>query len=613
MGSKLTDLADLKPSADYALNSFLIGISDELLESDLEKLKFLCRGKYGIGKARLEKVKSALDLFEILREKELLNENNIITLQSMLWMLPRKDLQKRFVEFADSLDSSIHFVVPKETPENGFKYLKFHIRGKNLNNYGRTELERLRSMVAELLLVPKEFIIISGIEPSNSLVITIMVPEEFASRVLFSDPHKLAMLNEVSVSHVGLDEDVVWVQEDAHTHLLTEDNMGEEARSLMLRQNQMERELEQAHSKIATLTTQIDDMKKNDRSQCMLYFLAVLIQQMHDVYINIMKASKFMKECALDPVDSLQKLCVLRRFRYQLEKVRKLGYDENIVYDLLDAQALVFQWQKHEKSDITIVDLANTIRELERKLAMVSWERDKLAYYHGIGIQDKVMSKRDEYCFSALRENIGIPFMIEQRTEMEIPEECIEYVFKRLDKDISKDDLKILLEKINVTGKPKRYAALSGYQYLKTAHDIQRMHGKGIELRSFVQYYLADPLQRTDFLEKLRIYVNEFISNSQTTTGGRRKAERRKPQTYVIRKGSGNKKSAMPRSQNRVVNDAEEKQSYGEIKEMLSELKEMLKTQVSKNAFQTNKNAVFNGYRALFDPSKRIPMESKSF
>lgn len=63
-------------------------------------------------------MKSALDLFDILREKLLLNENNIITLQSMLWILPRRDLQKRYVEFAESLGSSIHFVAPRETPGN---------------------------------------------------------------------------------------------------------------------------------------------------------------------------------------------------------------------------------------------------------------------------------------------------------------------------------------------------------------------------------------------------------------------------------------------------------------------------------------------------------------
>lgn len=73
-------------------------------------------GKYGIGKRFLEKVQKPIDLFDILREKDLLNEMNIITLQAMLWTLPRRDLQKKYVEFAESIGSSIHFIVPRDTP-----------------------------------------------------------------------------------------------------------------------------------------------------------------------------------------------------------------------------------------------------------------------------------------------------------------------------------------------------------------------------------------------------------------------------------------------------------------------------------------------------------------
>lgn len=44
MESKLTDLPDLTPSGDYALNSFLLKLNDDLDDDDLEKLKFLCTG-----------------------------------------------------------------------------------------------------------------------------------------------------------------------------------------------------------------------------------------------------------------------------------------------------------------------------------------------------------------------------------------------------------------------------------------------------------------------------------------------------------------------------------------------------------------------------------------
>lgn len=46
MGSKLTELADLAPSRDYALNSFLVELNDDLSDEDLKKLKFLCKGDW---------------------------------------------------------------------------------------------------------------------------------------------------------------------------------------------------------------------------------------------------------------------------------------------------------------------------------------------------------------------------------------------------------------------------------------------------------------------------------------------------------------------------------------------------------------------------------------
>lgn len=58
MGSKLTDLDDLAPSDDFALNAFLLELNDDLTDEDLEKLKFLCTGE----KIRCPRI---LILFEI--------------------------------------------------------------------------------------------------------------------------------------------------------------------------------------------------------------------------------------------------------------------------------------------------------------------------------------------------------------------------------------------------------------------------------------------------------------------------------------------------------------------------------------------------------------------
>lgn len=107
----------------------------------------------------------------------------------------------------------------------------------------------------------------------------------------------------------------------------------------------------------------------------------------------LLAGKRVLEALAFDSVDKLQKLCV--------QKVRELGYDEEIIYDLLDAQAMVFQWHKHERKDIEIAILKN-------ELAYTAWERDKLAFYHGLGEQDKVMSQREEFFLAAMAQNIPV-------------------------------------------------------------------------------------------------------------------------------------------------------------------------------------------------------------
>lgn len=90
--------------------------------------------------------------------------------------------------------------------ENGYKHLKFHIKGADLETYQKPELEKLRSMISSVLRVPPEFVIVSGIEPSNSLLITIMVLEDDAHRLLNLPPESLAIFTEMFVDSVSVDQ-----------------------------------------------------------------------------------------------------------------------------------------------------------------------------------------------------------------------------------------------------------------------------------------------------------------------------------------------------------------------------------------------------------------------
>lgn len=78
--------------------------------------------------------------------------------------------------------------------------------GADLDKYQRPDLERLRLMIATLLRVPPEFVIVSGIEPSNSLLITIMVQEDDAQRMLILPPASLDVFTEMLVNSIIVDQ-----------------------------------------------------------------------------------------------------------------------------------------------------------------------------------------------------------------------------------------------------------------------------------------------------------------------------------------------------------------------------------------------------------------------
>lgn len=78
--------------------------------------------------------------------------------------------------------------------------------GTDLEKYQRPELEKLRSMIASVLRVPPKFVIVAGIEPSNSLLITIMVLEEDAQRMSTLSPASLTVLTEMFVNSVMVNE-----------------------------------------------------------------------------------------------------------------------------------------------------------------------------------------------------------------------------------------------------------------------------------------------------------------------------------------------------------------------------------------------------------------------
>uniref|UniRef100_A0A8B8B896 Poly [ADP-ribose] polymerase 14-like isoform X4 n=1 Tax=Crassostrea virginica TaxID=6565 RepID=A0A8B8B896_CRAVI len=192
---------------DFELNTFLQKLADEITDEDLQKLKTLLHGDGGLQRRVLEGITSPVDFLTVLKERMYLNRENMIFLQACLWNIGRRDLHRKCVEFAKSSDKILHFYCPKETLENGYQFIKFHVAG-GLDTFQRPHLDHVRRTVAQLLGCQPEHVFVAGIEPSNSLVVTLMVPAAYVDLVPCADRCELGFLRTVDVDKITIKEGI---------------------------------------------------------------------------------------------------------------------------------------------------------------------------------------------------------------------------------------------------------------------------------------------------------------------------------------------------------------------------------------------------------------------
>ncbi|XP_052236845.1 uncharacterized protein LOC127848420 isoform X2 [Dreissena polymorpha] len=136
-----------------------------------------CAG--GIQSHVLEEIKTVRSLFRLLKNREFLNRENMVYLQILLKVAGRMDLVEKVIDFAKSMGDTLYYYPATREPENGYKYVKMHVEGIDFSNSDNMYIQDLKQRLSMALFVPMQFILLAGIEPSSSLLITFMVPEEY--------------------------------------------------------------------------------------------------------------------------------------------------------------------------------------------------------------------------------------------------------------------------------------------------------------------------------------------------------------------------------------------------------------------------------------------------
>ncbi|XP_076106448.1 uncharacterized protein LOC143075073 [Mytilus galloprovincialis] len=440
------------PSEDWQMNVFLNELADELTAEDLKKMKNLLSGLNGTAKGVLEAIQDPLDLFTHLRQKRILTRDNVVFLQAMLWHTKRKDLYNKFVKFAKQRGNIVHFYSPSERPENGYEYVKFHIGGKEKLN--RHKLEQLRALVSFATCVPLDFVVVSGIEATNSILVTFMIPEGYA--------HVLSELNNKEKEYLGSQGvDAIWyngqliscidieigevdsIQKDEEIKLLLDQkvNLDIEVESLQIQVIELQRGLRKCQQQSQRIHT-------NARLQ-IATITASLIQQ----YMDVKHSTNALN------LNDLAFKNATKHFTHILKKMEKLGYDTNLIMYLLDANSTVVSFRQKNYTAWIERKQQNRIKELEQDLRMLQYKCDKLTYFLRTGISKPVLTENEEFFLSLSAAHIPMPFTRTTSVSVEMQGEITkeigirrmqEIMFKILktwDDDLNAKERKILMKK----------------------------------------------------------------------------------------------------------------------------------------------------------------------
>ncbi|KAH3746508.1 uncharacterized protein LOC127848701 isoform X3 [Dreissena polymorpha] len=168
-----------QPPDDWQFNQLINEIADDIDNHDLEKMKTQCSGAGGIQFHVLEEIKTVRSLFRLLKNREFLNRENMVYLQILLKIAGRMDLVEKVIDYARSMGNTLYYYPATREPENGYKHVKMHVEGIDFSNSDTMYIQGLKLRLSMALCVPMQFIFIAGIEPSSSLLITFMIPDEY--------------------------------------------------------------------------------------------------------------------------------------------------------------------------------------------------------------------------------------------------------------------------------------------------------------------------------------------------------------------------------------------------------------------------------------------------
>lgn len=153
-------------------NNLLRSLAKNMTGKVLKRIKCFVKDREEVNSKDLEEIKEPKDLLESL-DKKYFVFNNVIYLQGLFLACKAPELYDQCVEYAKNRGEEIHFF-EKGVLEKGHTEVKYIINCPGVSEYRRSELEKLRLMLATLIHANYDDILVSGVK-TGCVIVTMMI------------------------------------------------------------------------------------------------------------------------------------------------------------------------------------------------------------------------------------------------------------------------------------------------------------------------------------------------------------------------------------------------------------------------------------------------------
>ena len=190
----------------------------------------------------------------------------------------------------------------------------------------------------------------------------------------------------------------------------------EEVKILLDQKSKLDQDVESLQIQVLKLDQSLRQCQKNlemvheKSNNVILTTTSVLIQEFVDM--------KYTPEAL-----SLQDIALKNSIRYcshVLRKIEAKGYDTDLIKSLLEANVVMTSTTMKSQHAWIETQQQQMINKLKQDLRALRFERDKLAYFMKVGIDNPVLTENEEFFMRVLALNVPVQLNVASTTTTEI-------------------------------------------------------------------------------------------------------------------------------------------------------------------------------------------------